>query len=411
MGSVNLSSISRVAKFPTVLNRPINFATFGDSTAVLFDIDKTDCVNTPFPVSGYNNWASGYREKIMHFGDFVAVGNGGISGQTTQQMLNRSIATYAGNRKAIRDVCAQKPDIVLLRCGVNDIATLVTSPYSQPVVDSIIARRVLIISELLREGVVVVDTGIYGYSAAISEELLAVRRRAALSINSYFRSLDLDGYLFADPLDVTCAADGSMIDESISTDGVHLTEKGQYLISKECANKAKTAYKTQLIGVSLNDWKYEYGNPSSNNPAGYSVTIDGTTNAKTCDQFGLKINVTSTAATNDVMLVCPLLAYFTSAGIVAGDMVLIKGRIKSDSLASPVTARVNLYKTDNTIYNIYGSLYNHFDGDMTYSLSFKVPEDFGGNNSYLRFILLDMPVGTYDVEFSETVVYKIPSVG
>jgi lysophospholipase L1-like esterase len=402
-----LSLVSVKAPFQKTVDRLITFASFGDSLSVVYDVSNTDCTPSVLPASSYNNYAATTRCKIQHFGYFYLIGNGGISGQTTQQMLERGSLSYSATRRSIWDVAKLQPDFVRITCGINDV--LLINAYDQSAVDAIIARRIKIINEFIRLGITVIDPCLYGYSGAVAEPALTARRNAVLYINNYFRNLNKPGYYFADMSGVICQSDGS-IDVSNATDGVHPTEKGQMKADAVCASIANRLFSAKISRGIINDWKYEFGNSSGGNPSGYTSIIDSTINSRTCDSDSMRVNITSTLATQDFLIALPISTYLTNGGFVAGNTVHFRGKMKAQGLTCGATIRAQIYKADNSVYNIYGSINNYFENEAELSMTFELPVGFGGSSSYLRLILVDIPLGTYDVEISGTELSKVTSV-
>jgi lysophospholipase L1-like esterase len=61
----------------------------------------------------------------MLYPQALLVGNGGVSGDTTANMLLRDGNASSSSRKAITDILALRPDVVLLRGGsINDLTGL-----------------------------------------------------------------------------------------------------------------------------------------------------------------------------------------------------------------------------------------------------------------------------------------------
>lgn len=209
----------------------LRIATFGDSTANFFSANTTDTSawNIAFGAGTTQVWRR--QEKMMTallYGQAFVVANGGVSGETTTQMLARSSAGASSSRKAIEDVIALSPDVVLLRGGsINDLTAL-SSPIDQEDVDAIVASHKQIIDAFADEGIWVLDSGIYGYSGATNTTEV---RAAIVTLNAALAAYSRSHFRFIDPTDVTHDGTGAF-KSGISNDGTHLNNLGGYLIAK-----------------------------------------------------------------------------------------------------------------------------------------------------------------------------------
>ena len=209
---------------------PVRVATFGDSTA---NTNATFVDQALWTASG----ASVSPEKYLlqsAYSQAYLVANGGISGQTTSQMLARDSAAVGATRKAIQDVLDLRPDVVLLRGGsINNIGGV--NPTAQ--VATCFAEHCQIINRFLSAGVIVIDSGIYGANAGSSISDISGSRVALMQLESLF-----DGYAAQFPGKVFRPSwtgtlrdqTGAFLPNIVSADGtgVHLSMYGQWLASQ-----------------------------------------------------------------------------------------------------------------------------------------------------------------------------------
>lgn len=214
----------------------VRVATFGDSTGNLGS-GNTDYgfLTAPFPASGATSLSGEWAKFGVHqyYPPARIVGNGGISGETTTQMLARDTAAYSATRKAITDILNLSPDVVLLRAGsINDLAGTVTPANIDSVVAATYANHVEIIERLLSGGVYVIDEGIFGYSGAAANP--GTVRAALVRLNSMYKTYaETSGRAisYLDLTDVVRDADGNYL-PNVSTDGTHLNMLGGELLSE-----------------------------------------------------------------------------------------------------------------------------------------------------------------------------------
>jgi len=247
---------------------PVRVATFGDSTAAVGTIVSPDNQDTtvytaPFPGSGSTILGASLDKYCLP--DFYPlanlIGNGGIAGETTTQMLARDTAVASITRRATADIINLAPDVILLRGGsINDVMALTAAGSTQTDIDSIYSRHVQIIDRLLSGGAYVIDEGIYGYSPPSGTQADIDYRRAALvSLNASFAEYATltERVRLLSPLSLLSNPDGSYIDGLFETSaGVHLNTKGQAILAQAEADILTTLFgpaitRTRFPGVNL----------------------------------------------------------------------------------------------------------------------------------------------------------------
>jgi lysophospholipase L1-like esterase len=151
--------------------------------------------------------------------------NGGISGQTSAQLLARDAIGAGVTRKAITDISNGKPDVVFLSIGINDIAS-VTPGTVDSTVATVIENRRLIYNRLLASGAIIIDYGLLGYSAT-GHTNPSASREALLKINAQAKALaaTLPWVYFLDTKNVIHNDQGFYLD-NITHDGLHPSSFG-----------------------------------------------------------------------------------------------------------------------------------------------------------------------------------------
>lgn len=215
---------------------PVRVATFGDSTANV-GAGNTDygVLTAPFPASGATSLSGEWAKFGLHqyYPPARIVANGGISGETTAQMLARDTAAYSAARKAITDILNLSPDVVLLRAGsINDLAGTVTPANIDSVVAATFAAHVEIIERLLSGGVYVIDEGIFGYSGVAANPDTV--RVALMRLNAMYKTYaETSGraICYLDLTGIVRDSAGNYL-PNVSNDGTHLNMLGGELLSE-----------------------------------------------------------------------------------------------------------------------------------------------------------------------------------
>ena len=153
---------------------PLRVATFGDSTAnTNSTICAQDIYTTTFAAHVANSQSPERWQLPTFYPQAHLVANGGISGETTTNMLARETAAISATRKSISDVIDLRPDVVLLRAGSINNVLSVTSGTLSSVVATCYAEHCQIINRFLDSGVIVIDEGIIGTDGTGATELAA----------------------------------------------------------------------------------------------------------------------------------------------------------------------------------------------------------------------------------------------
>ncbi|MGL4262075.1 MAG: SGNH/GDSL hydrolase family protein [Afipia sp.] len=218
---------------------PVRVALIGESHATPGVIQSpasydTTVVNVPFPASGQTavkldatRWA-----LPMLYPQAYLVAAAGISGQTTQQILDRDAAAFSATRYAITDALAAAPDACIIRDCTNDVTALTAAASTQADIDAIKSRHLLIVQRGLAGCPVIIDESVRGYSppTGVSAADIAFRQAAIVQLNAYKKSLESlypGRVYYCDLVGYTQNADGSRISNT-STDGIHDLQYGAY---------------------------------------------------------------------------------------------------------------------------------------------------------------------------------------
>lgn len=228
-----------------VRTTPLRITTFGDSTADFFGLNgNTDVSAWAYEFTAGTQQVTKRFEKTLvdHlYGQSFKVGNGGIGGQTTVQMLARSGLGASATRKAMEDVIALAPDVVLLRLPINDL-TGFTPPIVQANLDALYARIKTMIDTFADAGIWVLSTGGYGYSGATNT---AQVRAAIVTINAMMAAYSRPRFRFIDINGITHDGTGAFI-AGISGDGTHLQNRGGIVVAKLEAAALRSIFGTPL---------------------------------------------------------------------------------------------------------------------------------------------------------------------
>ena len=223
---------------------PVRIATIGDSTS---DLNSTTHDISVF--TGASGSLSPEKCQLINlYPQAYAVGNGGIGGQTTTQILARDATATSTSRKAIQDIIDMRPDVVLLRGGsINNISGATTATVSGLIATDY-AEHCQIINKFLAAGIPVLDSGIYGYSGSGTEP--ATVRSALMQLEAMFDAYaaQFPGRVFRPSwTGVLRDSTGAFLPNVVLADGqgVHLSFYGQYL-----ASQWEASVLTQLFGAS-----------------------------------------------------------------------------------------------------------------------------------------------------------------
>lgn len=327
--------------------------------------------------------------------------NGGISGQTTQQMLDRSSAGAGATRRSMEDTAAAvgSGGLIILRCGVNDISGFTTGT-AQSTVDAVVTRTLQLVTGLAAGGAYVLVEGIAGYDATggvpPSAPNLAFIRAALLSINTQtaagVQAMNSRKVRFMSPVGVTCDSTGAFLTNVTTTgDGTHLTNYGQTRLALAEAEQMPgwigpsdtTAYSgTNLIAA-------EAAYPS---PASVSFgTVPNTTQFSWLVNAGTRQNAVIETINSVPYAVCEVLATGASsrldfqanlkpliidtADVVAGDVVTIEADVIAEALSGGtfdvrgVEGRLQLgvSGTDRIIYDLMTELSPAANADTSFT--------------------------------------------
>ena len=237
---------------------PVRVVTFGDSTAnvgstqTAANQDVSKVIATTWN-TGLSNLGLAGDKYMLHafYPQSYFVGNGGVSGETTTQMIARDSAATSVTRKAITDMLDLSPNVVLLRGGsINDILTA-TSGTLASAITTAYNNHVEIINRFISRNVYVIDLGIYGFTngSANTATDLASTRSGLLQLNALFKAFAAANptkVKFVDLANITYDSTGAYL-PNISTDGTHLNLYGQYLAAQQ-----EAVAMTQFFGVSSN---------------------------------------------------------------------------------------------------------------------------------------------------------------
>jgi lysophospholipase L1-like esterase len=238
---------------------PLRVATFGDSTANVGTANHDlRTVTAAFPGSGATVLSISADKFLLDsvYEQCYLVGNGGVSGETTAQMLARSAAGASSTRKAIEDIADLAPDLILLRGGsINDLTSLTAGTMAAQVATTY-ANHVNIINRL-RSVAPVIDEGIYGYSGVGATDA-AVTRQALLQLNTMFAAYAqgaANGVYFLPALGLLSDSTGAYL-TGMSTDGTHLNLAGAKVLADAEADLVKfifgpASHGPRYIGANL----------------------------------------------------------------------------------------------------------------------------------------------------------------
>ena len=235
---------------PAVRETALRVATFGDSTAnfggTSAGMQNTDISMISMPAALASvvvfDWGMGPKLQLpYYYPSAKMVANGGIGGDTTANMLARDAAAVSATRRALTDVFATSPDLIILRCGsINDILALNLSTYATQVqLDVIAARHYDILMRCAGNVSYVIDEGIAGFdnnSGVVPANLAYIRdalARLNIMYGAFITSTGRKNIRFLDPVGVTCDSTGAFLPGVVPVaNGYHDSWYGAYRRAK-----------------------------------------------------------------------------------------------------------------------------------------------------------------------------------
>lgn len=311
-------------------------ATFGDSTANFGEmgngigVTDQEYMTLTAAVAGTVAMAcAGSKMWLKHiYPAFYPLANGGISGETTTQMLARDGAGASTTRRAVADVVSKKPDVVLLRgASINDILGLsLASLASDAQVNAIRDRRINLSYKLASGCGLVIDEGCAGFDASSGTppaNLALVRdcvARLNAALATHYATNAPTNIAWLTPVGLTCDSTGAYLPGyTLSTDGTHLSLKAQIVVAQaektiieyRFGRSAKVAFPGQNLLTSL-----AYLPVAGSLPTGFAWSTAGTVGTATdaieldaAGEVGMRRSVASAGASAQVNLALPLNIY------------------------------------------------------------------------------------------------------
>ena len=280
---------------------PVRIVTFGDSTANT--TDTRDVANQDTSQISFSTWQSGTKSIAIASNKWMTdafypmayrVGNCGISGQTTTQMVARDGLAASITRRAIQDAIDLNPDCVIYRGGsINDFQSISSGTLAAAVATAY-ANAQEIVFRFLQAGIPVIICGIYGYSGIDGVTFPASNaliRQAIVAQNANLNGLAAANptmVRYVDPVGAVSDATGAYLSAnyygaiSNADTGIHLTSLGQYIMG-------------QLEAVALTAL---FGPSSSVRYRGKNLFTDPLFMTTTVQSFGTVANILTITATN-----------------------------------------------------------------------------------------------------------------
>lgn len=413
---------------PKFLDRPVRIAFFGDSTSNIGNLpnsgykDICDIENAvgaftaaPYKMQ-YRPDNSPLLGRIIGF----PVANGGISGNTTSQMLLRDSAVYSTGRRSIDDVINKKPDLVVLHgASINDCIAL--SPgFSQGEIDAIASRHVDIVNAFTSCGIPVLDIGAFGYSGGDYLPATAISIKKALldlnvAIGAIYDSAKNPLWKFKNPKRVLHADDGTYF-EGYSTDGVHLNANGASVLREVEYSLVGQIVRGKFIQNGAYNARADFANASSGTPENHTITLTNISiSSYDVNSSVARYHVNASSVSNIFMMQTPLHSSVLN-GMVSGDKIIANICIKvTDLNGNPVKhtpCRVVGFKslTSGSNYIEYKTESFHTYGEDSYYLQFVMPcnaSDLStsGTNRFALYTR-DIPIGNHIIEIRPIAVMK-----
>lgn len=408
--SIDLSAITKGPShfgWQSKLDRLLRISTFGDSTATLDNAGKCnrDGQTIPFPSGSITQKIPAQVAALLTKVPCIFVGDGGIFGNTVQQMLDRSSSTYSETRKAIVDVIGTKPDLLLFHGGsINDLI-LLNAIATDGELDVIAGKHIAMVKEFTESGIFVLDCGVLGYSSTgVTDKKRTIVRDALLRLNQKIKTAfsDIKNAFFIDVLGVTHDATGAYL-PLMSTDGTHLNAYGGNALGVVEASICNDLFAPSYVGAIKYDSQKDYANNYQGQPLKHSTSTTAcTVNSKVTKNYDYTINYTTTNATNKLTVNITSIPTILAA-LESGDVFDLSLRFglfdeNGDEFGAEFSSRFDFFDGTNHIYYDIETAY--VVGMATASQRIKMPVAGRALNasSILTVAVSNVPVGTYSLK-------------
>jgi hypothetical protein len=392
-------------------------ATFGDSTAqAVFTSGVTDMGNyvVAFPESGATTVNTGRYFTVGGLGRYRLVGDGGIPGTEVVSFLNRSKSAYSATRRALPDIIATRPDVVLWHGGsVNNITALTS--YSSGVVASMIDFHCRGVKILTEAGIDVIDSGILGIS--IDDAYAGVRRQTLLEVNAGLAALAAEDPLWhwLEPNGLMHDGTGAFYSDYCDPDGVHPNYLGCYILGLAESEIIESLFYASLPSAVRYDFQPDFANASATVPAKMLRSFStATINSTVCHEDLYTVNLTTSGST----LIQLTLGYADIKGSVllgasSGSRFLMHTRAwveNSDgSLLAGVYGLASATFTDATNAKSVTWVNRTYNSGRDLVTKFALPCDAAdlGTGSYFLLMSLTIPsAGTYNFKMTPPRIFS-----
>ncbi len=242
--------------------KTLRIATFGDSTANASSLKSQDISLFQATLLGHQLIESRKYQLSFYYPAAYLVGNGGIGGETTEDIIHRDNETSSTDRKSTEDIIALEPQVILFRGGsINDLPH-VNESNRDVIVNKTYENHIRLVERFTNAKLPVLDSGIFGYSfpkggTAVGgyDKADPTQVRLALTqLNNRFRAYAKthDKVTFIDPVGAVSNDKGKYLPE-MTEDGIHLSLQGSLAMAKKEAEVV-----TKIFGKS-SDKAFEKG--------------------------------------------------------------------------------------------------------------------------------------------------------
>ena len=392
----------------STLTRRLRVSTFGDSTDNISTgtNQNFEAWSIATPTSGTNSQSLNIlaAPNVFKTDKIRYVFNGGISGQTTIQMLNRTSAAYSTSRKSVYDLIQTSPDIVFVHgLSINDLTSMdENTPLSA--VDLVVDNCLSIIN-LLKENVpLVIHTGIYGYSGSVSANKLNAIRQIITYCNNKFETASklTKNHIFINPNGIF-SLDGVFI-PGYSDDGTHLNVKSSRILADVETNIVDTYYDILCSNKKTYDFIKDWYNGSTNPINCTSPTYGSpTVNSTSIKKFIWEKNITTTTSADGVIFTINSLENAISGLTSATSFYYtIKYEVVDligNNTEHIITSNISLYDNNNigrAVYTVANGQVSTSDGLVSFpNITLDYNGSYYGANSNITISINPIVPSTY----------------
>lgn len=246
---------------------PVKVGTHGDSIANCSNFSGHDLSVVTTGNKDLRGLRMGWGLQCFSRGALRVIFNGGVSGETTAQMIARESAGSSSTRKALEDAQSLGVEVLVIQAGINDIQVLAAGASMATIestVDTAVANVVTMARRAVAKGIYPVVQSLMAYNSNVATADQIVTRQVGVRLfNQRLREMIAAARgalgVYDDLYSICATADGSW-KPNLSSDGLHPNRIGAWLVYQKTVallmgmlGIAPTLYATKGTSINLID--------------------------------------------------------------------------------------------------------------------------------------------------------------